>query len=102
MAEPPRTSYVAECFWPDVREADLRDLDRRIEASVDALAGDVEPVRYLGRLLVIDDEVVLVMLDGPIAAVRRVVQHADIPFGRILRAAHVPAPRHPPAEEAPQ
>jgi hypothetical protein len=93
------TSYVAECFWPGVDEADLRALDRRIGASVGAVAGDGEPVRYLGRLLVIDDEVVLILLDGPIGAVRRVAEHAGVPFGRILRTAHVLSP-NPPTEDA--
>src|SRR5882757_6204813 len=96
MADHLPTSFVAECFWPDVQERDLRELDRRIEASVAAVAGR-PPVRYLGRLLVIDDEVVLVLFDGPEETVRRVAQHADLPFGRILRAAHTPS--SPPTEE---
>jgi Ethanolamine utilization protein EutJ (predicted chaperonin) len=96
MANPVRTSYVAECFWPDVREADLRELDRRIKASVVAVADDREPVHYLGWLLVIDDEVVLVLFNGPIGTVRRVADHAEIPFGRILQAAHAPWPPDPP------
>jgi hypothetical protein len=82
------TSYAAECFWAGVQEDALRELDRRIDASTVAAAGDGEPVRYLGRLLVIDDEVVLVLFDGPIGRVRRVVEHAEIPFGRILQVTH--------------
>jgi hypothetical protein len=99
MANTVRTSYVAECFWPGVHEEDLRELDRRIEASVEAVAGDGEPVGYLGRLLVIDDEVVLVLFKGPIGTVRRVAEHAEIPFGRILQAAHAPWPPNPPIDE---
>jgi Ethanolamine utilization protein EutJ (predicted chaperonin) len=103
MADTLRTSYVAECFWPDVDEEDLQELGRRIEASVLAVAGNGEPVRYLGWLLVIDDEVVLVRFEGPIATVRRVAEHAEIPFGRILRAAHAPLSPNPPTdEEAPE
>jgi hypothetical protein len=92
MANTPRTGYVAECFWPDVREKDLRGLDGRIEAALGAVAVDGEPVRYLGWLLVIDDEVVLVMFEGPIGTVRRVAEHAEIPFGRILRVTRPPSP----------
>jgi hypothetical protein len=99
MANAVRTSYVAECFWSGVREDDLRGLDRRIEASIGAIAGDGEPIRYLGWLLVIDDEVVLVLFDGPLATVRRVVEHAEIPFGRILQVARAPWPTNPPADE---
>jgi hypothetical protein len=94
-----RTSYVAECFWVGVRQEDLRELDRRVRAAVMAVAGDGEPVRYQGWLLVIDDEVVLVLFEGPIGAVRRVAEHAEIPFGRILRAAYAPLPADGPADK---
>jgi hypothetical protein len=103
MANAVRTGYVAECFWTGVQEEDLRELDRRIEASVMAVAGDGEPVRYLGWLLVIDDEVVLVAFEGPIGRVRRVVDHAEIPFSRILQVAHGPwLPNPRTDEEVPQ
>jgi hypothetical protein len=92
MANAVRTSYLAECFWGGVQEPDLRELDRRIVASVAAFAGAYEPVRYLGWLLVIDDEVVLVLFDGPLGTVRRVAEHAGIPFGRILQVAHASWP----------
>lgn len=88
MSYAPTTSYLAECFWPDVHEDDLSELDRRIEASVEAVAGGGDPVHYLGRLLVIDDEVVLVLFEGSIATVRRVAEQAEVPFGRLLHAAH--------------
>jgi hypothetical protein len=93
MSYPPLTSYVAECFWPDVREDDLSELDRRIEASVEAVAGNGDPVHYLGRLLVIDDEVVLVLFEGSIGTVRRVAEQAEVPFGRLLHATHASSRR---------
>jgi hypothetical protein len=99
MANAVRTSYVAECYWSGVREEDLSALDRRVGASVGAVAGDGEPVRYLGWLLVIDDEVVLVLFDGPIGTIRRVAEHAGIPFGRILQVAHAPWPPNPRVDE---
>jgi hypothetical protein len=89
MANAVRTGYLAECFWSGVQEQDLRELDRRVVASVAAVN---EPVQYLGWLLVIDDEVVLVLFDGPIGTVRRVAKHAGIPFGRILQVAHASWP----------
>ncbi len=82
--------------------ADLRELERRIEASVAATAGTGEPVRYLGWLLVIDDEVVLVLFAGAIGAVRRVAEHADIPVGRILQAAHASWPPNPRTDDDPR
>jgi hypothetical protein len=73
-------AYVAECFWAGVREQDLADLDRRIAATA-----AVEQVRYLGRLLVLEDEVVLVLFEGPLAAVRHLADAAGIPFERLLQ-----------------
>jgi hypothetical protein len=93
MANAVRTCYLAECFWAGVRETDLRDLDQRIEAAVLATSGHSEPVRYLGWLLVTDDDVVLVFFEGPMGTVRRVAEHAEVPFERFLLA--VRAPRRP-------
>jgi hypothetical protein len=76
-------SFVAECFWPDVREQDVRELDERVAASVEAL-GPEPPVRYLGSILIREDEVVLCQFEGPLAAVRRVVERARVPFERLL------------------
>lgn len=93
--------YVAECFWAGVRESDLSELDHRIEQSVSESAGRGESVRYLGALLIVDDEVVLCLFDGPIAMVRRVAQRAGIPFERILTSSRSPwwEQRSAPADE---
>jgi hypothetical protein len=99
MPNAPRITYVAECYWAGVQEEDLRELDRRIEASVVAVAGDGKPARYLGWLLVIDDEVVLVLFEGPVGTVRRVAEHAEIPFGRLLQVAHAPRTPNSAADE---
>jgi hypothetical protein len=79
--------YVTECFWPGVRESDLRALDDRVEARA---AG--EHVHYLGSLLMREDEVVLCLFEGDAEAVRRVAEQAAIPFERILEAAQSPWP----------
>jgi hypothetical protein len=78
-------SYVAECFWPGVRESDLHALD--VRALAQAAACDV---RYLGSILLRDDEVVLCRFQGAEAAVRRAAVGAEIPFERILEAAQSP------------
>ena len=79
------TSFVAECFWPDVSEGDLDALDQRVAR---ALAPDV---RYLGSILLREDEVVLCQFDGPADSVRSVAERAEVPFERILHAARSPA-----------
>jgi hypothetical protein len=99
MVDAVRTGYAAECFWDGVRKEDLREVVRRIEASMAAVARDGGPVRYLGWLHIVDDDVVLVLFEGPPETVRRVAEHARIPFGRILQIAHLPWPTNPTADE---
>lgn len=77
-------SCLVECFWSGVREEDLQDVDRRITDSVAALP-DGDELQYLGSILVLDDEVMLCLFDGPLGTVRRVVEHARVPYERILR-----------------
>ncbi len=89
-AEVPR--FVAECFWPGVRESDLHELDVRALAQVAALSRAGEDVRYLGSILLRDDEVVLCRFEGAAAAVRKAAVDAAIPFERILEAAQSPWP----------
>jgi len=81
-------SLVAECFWPDVTEQDLAELDERIRGHVAAL----EPgrIRYLGSWLIRTDEVVLCRFEGTVAGVRRVATEAGVPFERILETAESP------------
>lgn len=79
MAEHAAT-FVAECYWPDVHEEEVRTLDRRIDAS---LADDV---RYLGSVLIREDEVVLFHFEGTAAAIRRVAARAGVRYERLLAA----------------
>jgi hypothetical protein len=79
MAEP-ATSFVAECYWPDVREEDVRALDRQIAASLE------DDVRYLGSVLLREDEVVLCQFEGTADAIRRVAERARVPYERLLAA----------------
>ena len=77
-------TFVAECFWPDVTEADLEQLDRRVTAAASRLEDESQPVRYLGSILVREDEVVLCQFEGAEAGVRLLAERAEIPFARIL------------------
>jgi hypothetical protein len=85
------TSFVAECFWPDVQRSDLEDLDRRVHALVADGSGDGS-VRYLGSLLLREDEVVLCHFEGDAETVRKVAEQAEIPFARILETTRSPRP----------
>ena len=80
------TEYLAECFWPGVQETDLRALDERARASAAAASAEGRQVRYLGSLLIREDEVVLCQFTGSPDDVRDVAERAQIPFERIVGA----------------
>jgi Nickel responsive protein SCO4226-like len=84
--------YVAECYWSGVSERDLRDLDDRAGRSVAELVSRGEEVRYLGSILMPDDEVVLCLFEGSAEAVRRAAEHAEIPFERLVEDVHLVHP----------
>jgi hypothetical protein len=92
VLEPRTRSFVAECFWPDVTNSELRALDKRVSACVRELACNGEAVRYLGSILIRVDEVVLCQFEGDPQAVRRTADLAAIPFERILETAQPPWP----------
>lgn len=73
-------NFVAECFWPDVHERDVRELDERIRVS----AAGRNDVRYLGSFLIRTDEVILCQFQGTLSAVRALAERARIPFERLL------------------
>jgi hypothetical protein len=76
--------FVVECFWPDVKDVDVETLDRRVVPVARELS-----VRYLGSILLRDDEVVLCRFEGSAATVEEVAVRAEIPFERILRSKEV-------------
>jgi len=78
--------FIAECFWVGVKAVDLSALDRRVETCVAQMTGDGESVRYLGSMLMAEDEVVLCFFEGSAAAVRLAAQRAEVPFERILES----------------
>lgn len=90
MTETRESEYLAECFWPGVTTSDLRQLDERAAAAVDALGRAGERVRYLGSLLMRTDDVVLCLFQGSETSVRKVAEQAEIPFERILQADRSP------------
>jgi hypothetical protein len=86
------TGYLAECFLPGVQETDLEALDERAEAAVAALTAGGTEVRYLGSLLLRDDEVVFCLFAGTREAVHEAARQAQVPFERILETASSPWP----------
>jgi hypothetical protein len=84
------SEYLAECFWPGVREAELHALDERARSSAADLSVTGRSVRYLGSLLMRKDEVVLCLFAGSPDAVREAAELAKVPFDRIVESARSP------------
>jgi hypothetical protein len=82
--------YLVECLWPGVRDSDLVDLDDRARRCAADVSSDGRPVRFLGSMLIIEDEVVLCTFEGGADAVREVAERAAIPFERLLESSHSP------------
>jgi hypothetical protein len=81
MTEERAGGFVAECYWPDANDGAVRAADERIATCAAAL-----DVRYLGSILLHEDEVVLCQFEGTAEAVREVVVCAEVPFERILES----------------
>jgi hypothetical protein len=86
------THWVAECFWPGVRDEDLQEVDRRVVALASGLTERAQGPAYLGALRITDDEVVLFLFEGPMESVRQLVQRAGIRATRILHCTRTSAP----------
>lgn len=84
------SEFIVECLWPGVCERDLRELDNRATEAARRLGVTGVPVRYLGSLLVREDEVVMCGFEGSRDAVRAAAEAAAIPFERVLEAARSP------------
>jgi hypothetical protein len=78
-----QAELIVECLWPDVKAADVEKLNWRIQREC---GRSDQIVRYLGSVLITEDEVVLCMFKGSQEAVRVVAQAAQVPFGRVLAA----------------
>ena len=85
------SGFVAECFWPDVNEQVVLAAGARIVGCIEALGLPGAEIRYRGSILLREDEVVLCQFEGTAAAVREVVQCAEVPFERILASTIYPA-----------
>jgi hypothetical protein len=86
------THWVAECFWPGVRDEDLQEVDRRVVALASGRTKRAQGPAYLGALRITDDEVVLFLFEGPMESVRQLVQRAGIRATRILHCTRTSAP----------
>ena len=89
MRDDPAT-YLVECFWPGVDGDAVDALNVRAASAASALAAAGHPVRFVGSILVPEDEVVLCEFEGAEALVRRASEVAEIPFARIVKSTRSP------------
>lgn len=82
--------YTAECYWPGVTEAKLREAGARAAQAAEAVSREGTLVRYLGSVLFPGDEVALFEFDGASPeAVRRASERAELSVERIVEALRI-------------
>jgi hypothetical protein len=82
--------YIAECMWPGVTEAELVEADARAGETAIEVAESGDPVRYLGSILMRDDDVVFFFFAGPSSqSIETVARRAELPFERVMRSIRV-------------
>ena len=80
--------FVVERYWPGVSGADLAPLGEVLRRTADEAGAEV---RYLGSVLLVDDNVVQCRFEGVDAdAVRRLNDAAGVRYDRVLQALAYP------------
>jgi hypothetical protein len=78
-------TFMAECFWPGVTAQKVAGLGARVRQASHAISCGDGFARYLGSILVPQDEIALLLLEAAsIDAATELAQHAAIPSERIL------------------
>lgn len=78
--------FIAECFWPDVRDPEVELAAERIRQSAAELTRAGATVELTGTIFVPGDEVVFFLFDGSAASVREVCRRAQVPFDRVVES----------------
>jgi hypothetical protein len=76
--------FLAECYWPGVREQTLSDTLARAERAVADLRRQGRDVDLRGTILISGDETVFCLFTGDEVDVRAAGELAGVPFERIL------------------
>jgi len=90
MSESGAGGYIAECFWPDVDQAQVDLAAARVRSTAEELTRGGRPVELTDTILVGKDEVVFYVFDSASGeAVREACELAAIPFERIVASVHI-------------
>lgn len=74
--------HITECLVPGVTAADAADMGLRIISELGH--PDLAQVKFLGSLLVPEDEVLLFVFAGPQDGVRVLTDRAGLPYERVV------------------
>ncbi len=85
-------TFLVECYWPGVTEAELRAAAARAQWEAADSTGAGKPVTLLTAWLVPADEVAFLTFAGAAADVRNVSRQAGIPFERLAELIEVELP----------
>jgi hypothetical protein len=76
-------TFVVECFWPDVRHAQIDAAAARLRDTT----AEGDPVAFTGSIFIPGDEVVFYLFEGDSEdAVRDVCASAAIRFERVVES----------------
>lgn len=82
----PTRSFLAECYWPGVRDEALAAILARADAAASQYRREGREVALRGTFLVRSDETVFFLFDGQETDVRATAELAGLRFNRILEA----------------
>jgi hypothetical protein len=92
-SQPTLTAYIVECFWPGVRDEQVRQGAERVRTAAAELTRDGPPISFTGSVIIPRDEVVFYLFEGPsLDAVRTACERAGLPFERIVESLWNPVP----------
>ncbi len=78
-------TFMAECFWPGVTAQKVADAGERVRQASHPIKSDDGFARYLGSILIPQDEIALFLVEAAsIAAATQLARQAAIPSERIL------------------
>jgi hypothetical protein len=86
QAPGPSKSFVVECYWPGVGEAQLADAVERAQGAASELRIAGANVSLFGSILMPGDETVFLLFQGTEDDIRATALRAGIAFERIVES----------------
>jgi hypothetical protein len=81
------STYIAECFWPDLRDDDVERRGDRLRAAAAELSLNGGNVELTGSIVLPEDEVVFYLFQAPSAElVRLACDRARLRFERVIES----------------